>query len=298
MKVSNWVILNGVGGTIQKDQIILKAEDGMISNISKDRENTAVLDIASNLKFYNGVFSFKFKTNTTNSGFLLRMESKNANKSEFRAGHSKDNKGFIIGLSGGYKKNSGLEFLELDRTHTVKIEIDGSYSKLYLNDVEILSEACELKEKQIEMRLATDGELIISDVEIKSERPKAFIIMQFTDEFNDLFVDVIKPICEEFSLDCIRADNVYNSTPILNDIISSIRRSELIIVDITPDNPNVYYELGYAHALNKQTILMCDKAREKLPFDISGFRTLFYENSISGKRKVDENLRMFIKECF
>ncbi len=55
-------------------------------------------------------------------------------------------------------------------------------------------------------------------------------------------------------------------------------------------NQNVFYELGYAHALGKPTILLAEKGKQ-LPFDVSGYRYLCYENSIGGKRKVDEALR-------
>lgn len=83
---------------------------------------------------------------------------------------------------------------------------------------------------------------------------------------------------------------------ILSDIITSIQNSAVIIADITTDNPNVFYEIGYAHALGKPTILLCDKAlRSKLPFDLSGFRTIFYDNSIGGKRKVEERLESYLQ---
>lgn len=56
------------------------------------------------------------------------------------------------------------------------------------------------------------------------------------------------------------------------------------------------YEIGYAHALKKPTILLCDKAlRDRLPFDVSGFRTIFYDNSIGGKRRVEEKLEVYLQ---
>lgn len=83
---------------------------------------------------------------------------------------------------------------------------------------------------------------------------------------------------------------------ILNDIIASIRSASVIIADITPDNPNVFYEVGYAHALAKPTILLCEKGiRNKLPFDVSGFRTIFYDNTIGGKRQIEDKLRSHLQ---
>ena len=96
-------------------------------------------------------------------------------------------------------------------------------------------------------------------------------------------------------MEVIRADDMYTNSLILEDITKNIREASVVIADITVDNPNVFYEVGYAHAINKPTILLSDKKRAKLPFDVSGFRTLFYENSIGGKRAVEENLSKYLQ---
>jgi nucleoside 2-deoxyribosyltransferase len=102
-----------------------------------------------------------------------------------------------------------------------------------------------------------------------------------------LYIDVIKDVCEKLGVEAVRADDTYTKGMIITDIINQINESKLIIADITPTNANVYYEVGYAHALNKPTILMAEKGT-RLPFDISPFRVLFYENSIIGKSKIEE----------
>lgn len=89
---------------------------------------------------------------------------------------------------------------------------------------------------------------------------------------------------------------IYTATPILADIINEIKAASIVIADITPDNPNVFYELGFAHALNKPTIVLSEKQRAKLPFDVSGLRTIFYDNSIAGKAKVEQTLTKFIEK--
>jgi hypothetical protein len=66
-----------------------------------------------------------------------------------------------------------------------------------------------------------------------------------------------------------------------------------VIAEITPNpvNPNVYYEVGFSHAMRKPTILVADKgSTARLPFDLSPFRVLFYENSIGGKKRVEQEL--------
>ena len=144
---------------------------------------------------------------------------------------------------------------------------------------------------QLAFYFSGDSEVSVSDIKIVKYSPKAFIVMQYTEEYNELFSEVIKPVCEEHSLEAIRADDLYTQSQVIQDIVFSIRESAIIIADITPDNPNVYYEVGFSHGINKPTILLCDITREKLPFDLSGFRTIFYKNKIAGKSKIEETLR-------
>jgi nucleoside 2-deoxyribosyltransferase len=76
------------------------------------------------------------------------------------------------------------------------------------------------------------------------------------------------------------------------NIIGQIDNSQVIIAEITAQNENVFYEVGFAHALKKPTILLADRAK-KLPFDVAGYRCILYENSIGGggKRKIEDLLR-------
>ena len=87
--------------------------------------------------------------------------------------------------------------------------------------------------------------------------------MQFSDTFNALYTDVIKPRVKS-SFGSIRADDIYKCDLIINDIARSIEEASVIIADVTTDNPNVFYEVGYAHGIKKATILLSDRTREKL----------------------------------
>jgi nucleoside 2-deoxyribosyltransferase len=83
---------------------------------------------------------------------------------------------------------------------------------------------------------------------------------------------------------------------VIEDINRGIETAQIVIAEITPKNENVFYEVGYAHALKKPTILLVDMEKKKeLPFDLSSYRCLFYQNSIGGKRKVEEALRKYLQ---
>lgn len=194
-------------------------------------------------------------------------------------------------------KAIGRTTLEKQTKYILKAEIMGSILTLFVNNIKILCTYLLQPQNrtQVGIWVRSKSSITIYDYKADYEKPKAFVVMQFGHGYDDLYQDVIKNVCEKNGYIVYRADEGLDTGLILNDIVSAIRNSALVIADITPDNPNVFYEVGFAHALNKPTILLNEKnQREKLPFDISGFRTIFYDNSIGGKKVVEEKLNQFI----
>ena len=172
----------------------------------------------------------------------------------------------------------------------VRLRVLGSQIDLFVNEVKVCSTLGNISKGPVELFLQGSQEIKVRDIKATASTPQAFVVMQFSDAFNALYTDVIKPTCEKFGLKAIRADDIYKSGLIINDIARSIEEASVIIADVTLDNPNVFYEVGYAHGIKKATILLSDRTREKLPFDVSGFRTLFYDNTIGGKSDVEARL--------
>lgn len=133
--------------------------------------------------------------------------------------------------------------------------------------------------------------MTFSNTKVAKELPTAFVVMQYTEPYTFLYSDVIEPVAKEMKLRPYRAADVAGPGVILQDIIQGIAEAKVVIAEITPPNPNVFYELGYAHALGKPTILLADRRVEKLPFDVSGYRCIFYSDSIHGRKDVEDNLR-------
>lgn len=115
----------------------------------------------------------------------------------------------------------------------------------------------------------------VSNFVVELEQPRAFVVMQFTSPYNELFQQVVRPVCADLGVAAVRADDSYGPGLVIADVTRQIDESKFVVAEITPANPNVYYEVGYAHARNKPTILIADRKMERLPFDISPFRTLF-----------------------
>ena len=180
----------------------------------------------------------------------------------------------------------------------VRLRVLGSRIDLFINEVKVCSTLQNISKGPVELFLQGSQEITVQNIKATASKPQAFVVMQFSDAFNALYTDVIKPTCEQFDLKAIRADDIYKSGLIINDIARSIQEASVIIADVTTDNPNVFYEVGYAHGIKKATILLSDRTREKLPFDVAGFRTLFYDNTIGGKGDVEVRLKAHLENIF
>ena len=52
--------------------------------------------------------------------------------------------------------------------------------------------------------------------------------------------------------------------------------AKVLVAELTSRNPNVYYELGIAHALQKPVVLISSN-EEDVPFDVRHIRVIYYD---------------------
>ena len=182
--------------------------------------------------------------------------------------------------------------LDGSTAYDVEVDIRGQRLRLTVDGIELIDQHLPhpLEGDQAGLFAWGPGPVTFQNVEWSGGRPKAFVVMQFTEPFDSLYAEVIRPVCEALQFDAYRADDVFRPGPILQDIISGLVESDVIIAEITPTNANVFYELGYAHARNTPTVLLARRGGT-LPFDISGQRVIFYDDSIRGKPEVEASLR-------
>jgi hypothetical protein len=188
------------------------------------------------------------------------------------------------------------ENLEASRAYQLGLFLYGQLAWLEVDDVEVLRVELPhpLLGNQVGVAAWSSGQISFTDFALLRQTPEAFVVMQFGDPYDDLYRDVIVPTCTELGFEARRADDVYSPGIILQDIVTGLVRAQVVIAEITPVNANVFYELGYAHALGKPTILLAERDRT-LPFDVSGYRCIFYDNTIGGKAIVQESLARHLK---
>lgn len=107
--------------------------------------------------------------------------------------------------------------------------------------------------------------------------------MPFKENLSDLYELGIKEACKAGGAYCERIDEQRFSEPILDRIYNQIAKADFVIAEMTGGNPNVFYEVGYAHALGKATTLLA-KTDKDIPFDLRGFRHVIHGGSITKLR--------------
>lgn len=122
-----------------------------------------------------------------------------------------------------------------------------------------------------------------------------FVLMPFNnDGLNDVYTEYIKPAIEnKTKLTCVRADDIYSSTCIMADICTNIKKAKVILAELTLRSPNVFYELGMAHALGKYCIIY-SQSIEDVPFDLRSVRTIIYGPNVRDFKKVSNMVVKFI----
>ena len=115
---------------------------------------------------------------------------------------------------------------------------------------------------------------------VTTSRPKKVLMLIPFESSYDQLRNHLRKLLENQGFDVARFDNVKSGATWANAVADAIGAADLIIADVSHANANVMYELGYAHALKKPTILLADAAESslRLPSDLQGFQILVYDS--------------------
>jgi hypothetical protein len=117
-------------------------------------------------------------------------------------------------------------------------------------------------------------------MEETKSKPFVFVLMPFSQDFIDIYEAGIKPACREVGAYCERVDEQIFVENILHRVYKQIAKADIIVAEMTGRNPNVFYETGYAHALNKTVILLTQNA-DDIPFDLKHYPHIVYGGKIA-----------------
>jgi hypothetical protein len=114
------------------------------------------------------------------------------------------------------------------------------------------------------------------------------VMMPFSSEFSSVY-NAVKEAGRTCKLRCLRADDIWEDSTIVQDIFSLIFRAQVVVVDFSGKNPNVMYETGIAHTLGKHVVPI-SQSIEDVPFDMRHHRVLKYLPNAEGLAKLSVDL--------
>jgi hypothetical protein len=145
--------------------------------------------------------------------------------------------------------------------------------------------------------------VLLRNMPPRRQRPKVFqlsdpeniepslvsAMMPFHPSFDAVYA-ALKHTAESVGLRCRRADDIWENPAVIQDVVSLIDRSSVVICDCTDRNPNVFYEIGIAHTLGREVILIT-QSNADIPFDLRHLRYVKYLNNGEGLTALGEQLK-------
>ena len=118
--------------------------------------------------------------------------------------------------------------------------------------------------------------------------------MPLHDPFTSIFEEQIKPAAQKNGLKAVKADDISSNKPVMEDVWRYLNQARIVVADLSGSNPNVFYELGVAHTLGKEVIMIAQHLTV-VPFDVGHIRFIEYEYP-SGKEQLAYKLRETIQQ--
>ena len=135
----------------------------------------------------------------------------------------------------------------------------------------------------------TNADLIDELTRRRSRTKNVFVVMPFSKKMEDVYIIGIREVAEKLGLAVERADDVQHNEGILRIIQDRISRCEAVIAETSSKNPNVFYEIGYSHAIGRPTILIARRGN-RIPVDLRGMNFVLYNNVVDLRRKLEARL--------
>lgn len=183
--------------------------------------------------------------------------------------------------------------VRMNKTFRLRVEFNGSQIKFYENDVQQLVVFDEQYQRGQLGLAAWKCRARFDNVKFGTDKPVAFVVMPFASELKFVY-DVIKSTAESYGMRCERADESFISRPVMEEVKKKIAEADLVFVDFTGRNPNVYYEAGLAEAWKKDWIVIAQSS-EDMTFDVRHIGSIRYTNTMGADVKLRSDLEKAIE---
>ena len=120
------------------------------------------------------------------------------------------------------------------------------------------------------------------------------VLMPFAEGMKPVYEDHMKAVAAKLGMSIARADDFFTSERIMDEVWTALINTKILVADCTGRNPNVFYEIGLAHAIGKPTVLITQNGND-VPFDLRHRRYIEYAYTPRGMKAFEETLERTIK---
>jgi hypothetical protein len=184
------------------------------------------------------------------------------------------------------KKIPEDEFFEntLIRQFNIQRDRVQVFSKVFLANLKFLKAFRISEVKDGTTGVVTRGRVIDAAVSSGDKRDEGvrefldtcFVMMPFG-HWNDVYYkEIYIPAIKEAGFEPVRGDEIFSSGSVVEQIWEQIEKAKVLLADLTGKNPNVFYELGLAHA-DRKPVVFTSGALEDVPFDLRHLRVIIYD---------------------
>ncbi len=124
-----------------------------------------------------------------------------------------------------------------------------------------------------------------------------FVLMPFKSKLEAVYTRHMKKMALELGLRMRRADELFSARPFMEKVWDGICAAEVIFADCTDKNANVFYEVGVAHTVGKDVVLIT-RSDKDIPSDIKHFDYIHYDYDPEGVDELMQKLRAFLDAHF
>jgi hypothetical protein len=115
-----------------------------------------------------------------------------------------------------------------------------------------------------------------ADADVKSGET-CFVMQPFASPHGDYYEKIFRPAIEKTGLQAVRADaDIFGTGKIIDQVFMGIKAAKVLVSELSTRNPNVFYELGLAHAMSKPVVLVSSNEPD-VPFDLQHIRVIYYD---------------------
>lgn len=161
------------------------------------------------------------------------------------------------------------------------------FSKIFLENLKYLRafsagpQSSDVSVSGVETTTSTPAEKVPSPIVFKEPRVRefldtCFVMMPFGEWFDRYYQEIYVPAIKEAGFEPVRADELFTTGSVVEQIWEQIEKSKLLLADLSGKNPNVFYELGLAHAARKPVVFTAGQL-DDIPFDLRHLRVIIYD---------------------